>query len=71
MNEIKGEAKVYLGVGQTRDFGSSIKGNQQRVFPGCSWILFMFLIELKQGKEPYQGDQTVEITGVLEGDGMP
>lgn len=31
----------------------------------------MFLIELKQGKEPYQGDQTVEITGVLEGDGMP
>ena len=28
----------------------------------------MFLIELKQGKEPYQGDQTVEITGVLKGE---
>ena len=31
----------------------------------------MFRTELRQGKEPYQGDQTVEITGVLKGDGMP
>ena len=58
------QESVGLTVGQIQDLDLSTKGNQWRVFLGCGWILFMFLIELKQGKESYQGDQRVEITVV-------
>lgn len=58
------QESVGLTVGQIQDLDLSTKGNQWRVFLGCGWILSTFMIELKQGKESYQGDQRVEITVV-------
>lgn len=65
------QESVGLTVGQIQDLNLSTKGNQRRVFLGCGWILFTFVIELEAGRKVLSGRPESRNYSSVRGDGMP